>query len=97
MGHGGKLPASRDVAAEARPAQVTRQRKVIHSTVLELGRQTHNFRARGQNLANHSATLLGTVKRNHRGRVSGRFRPSGDHAHSKVLLVIGTNEHETHV
>jgi hypothetical protein len=84
------------VAAETRPAQIASQCKVVRATVLELGRQTNHIWSRGQNLLDHAGALFGTLERDHRRRVSRRFRPSGDHAHSKVLLEISTNEHKTH-
>jgi hypothetical protein len=97
MGHGGELAAGRNVAAEASPAQIASQPKVVHATVLKLGRQANHVGPRGKHLFDHQGTFLGALEWHNGGAVSRGFGCRGDHAHAKVLLIVSTNEYETHM
>jgi hypothetical protein len=64
VGHGGKLAASGDVAAEARSTQVASQAKEIHATVLKLRRQADHIGPRCQHFSGHQAAFRSALKSN---------------------------------
>jgi hypothetical protein len=97
MGHGSELAAGRDVTTEAGPAQIAGQSEVVHTSVLELGRQANHVGPRGKHLLDHQGTFLRALEWHYRGTVSRGFGCRSDHAHAKVLLIVSTNEYETHM
>jgi hypothetical protein len=84
------------MTTKTRPTEIACQGQEIDASVLKLRRQPNYLGTLGQHAPGDGRTQGSRLKRHHRRVMTSRLCTGRNHAHSKILFVVCTDENKSH-